>query len=202
MKDLFEEWMIDDVLISILSTLVLRPTDLWSLTRCHRGLARTENAKRGQATELKIGRSVASTQTETDAEMEASGAGHERSLMWVREAGSGVLMSAELISREGGTDEVREMKSHELMFEGDEENALKWSSDEEGARMGQARLVKRVRQPPSNTPPRNMNTCFPEEPHSNFKFVLSLVEPPTCYVHGLHVVVPSGRAGNNCLVPQ
>ncbi|KAK2943237.1 hypothetical protein BLNAU_21863 [Blattamonas nauphoetae] len=107
-------------------------------------------------------RSVASTQTETNAEMEASGAGHERSLMWSEEAGSGVLMSAELISREGGTDEVREMKSHELMFEGDEENALKWSSDEEGARMGQARLVKRVnRQPPSNTPPRNMNTCFP-----------------------------------------
>ncbi|KAK2948692.1 hypothetical protein BLNAU_16330 [Blattamonas nauphoetae] len=49
----------------------------------------------------------------TQAEMEASGGGHQRSLAWSEEAGVGVLMSAEWIAEEGAMDEERVMEWHE-----------------------------------------------------------------------------------------
>ncbi|KAK2942529.1 hypothetical protein BLNAU_22557 [Blattamonas nauphoetae] len=46
----------------------------------------------------------------TQAEMEASGGGHQRFLAWSEEAGVGVLMSAEWIAEEGAMDEERVMQ--------------------------------------------------------------------------------------------
>ncbi|KAK2949393.1 hypothetical protein BLNAU_15689 [Blattamonas nauphoetae] len=73
----------------------LHPTFRWSLPQCRRGVAGTEDSKETKA----------ESKQQTQAEMAASGAGHERSLAWSEEAGIGVLMSAELIFRKGGIDE-------------------------------------------------------------------------------------------------